>query len=155
MTLARMLLLGLITVSAGGCSGNNTGDDPNIQQFLNSARAQWNGTGVTTYSFTMLRSCVCTGGTRVARVDVVNGSIASLTDPVTGAPISAPNDTLFRTFPGLFDFAQDALDRDPDRMTITWQSQLGHLVKILVNFEIQTVEDDIDIQVSDVSVATL
>ncbi len=147
MTIARMLLLSLVIV-AGGCSDSTAGS--NVQASLNSARAAWNSSGVTTYSFTMLRSCLCTGGAQIARVEVVNGNIVSLTDVPTGTPVSAPSDTLFRTFNGLFDLVQDIIRADPDALSLTWQSQIGHPVQILADFKFQSVDDDLNVQISDV-----
>lgn len=149
MSLSRTLLVGLSVITASGCS---TGPSENSgpQETLNLARAAWTSTGITTYSFTMLRSCLCTGGTQIARVEVVNGNIVSLTDEPTGAPVSSPSDTLFRTFVGLFDLAQDILDRKPASVTLFWQSEIGHPVDILANFEFQRVDDDLNIKISDV-----
>lgn len=149
MTISRTLLIGLSMLAAGGCS-SGPGEGSSVQETLNLARAAWNSSGITTYSFTMLRSCICTGGTRIARVEVVNGSIVNLTDGPTGAPVTAPSDTLFRTFEGLFDLAQDILDRKPDALTLFWQSEIGYPVDIFANFEFQRVDDDLNIKISDV-----
>ncbi len=149
MSISRTLLIGLSLLAGTGCSSGSSGNTSS-QETLNLARAAWVSSGITTYSFTMLRSCLCTGGTQIARVEVANGNIVSLTDETTGAPVTAPSDTLFRTFIGLFDLAQDILDRNPDSVTLRWQSQLGHPVDILANFEFQRVDDDLSIRISDV-----
>lgn len=149
MPTPRILLAGFCLLAASGCSSGSS-ENTSPREGLNLARAAWNSTGITTYSFTMLRSCLCTGGTQIARVNVVNGSIASLTDGASGALITAPSDTLFRTFVGLFDLAQDILDRNPDRVTLFWQSEIGHPIDILVNFSFQTVDDDLNIKISEV-----
>jgi hypothetical protein len=149
MSTSRAFLIGLSLLSASGCS-SGPGETTDPQESLNLARAAWTSTGITTYSFTMLRSCLCTGGTQIARVEVVDGNIVSLTDEPTGAPVAAPSDTLFRTFAGLFDLVQDALNRSPDAFTLFWQPQIGHPIEILVNFEFQRVDDDLNIKISDV-----
>ncbi len=149
MSISRTLLIGLSLLAGTGCSSGSS-ENTTSQETLNLARAAWASTGITTYSFTMLRSCLCTGGTQIARVEVVNGNIVSLTDETTGAPVTAPSDTLFRTFVGLFDLTQDILDRNPDAVTLRWQSQLGHPVDIFANFEFQRVDDDLNIKISDV-----
>lgn len=149
MSTSRALLIGLSLLSASGCS-SGPGETTDPQESLNLARAAWASTGITSYSFTMLRSCLCTGGTQIARVEVVDGNIVSLTDGPTGSPVVAPSDTLFRTFVGIFDLVQDALDQDPDAFTLFWESQIGHPIDIFVNFQFQRVEDDLSIKISDV-----
>ena len=95
MSLFRTSFIGLFLLATTACS-SGPGEGTNPQETLNLARAAWACTGITTYSFTMLRSCLCTGGTQIARVDVVDGVITSLTDEPTGTPVSAPSDTLDR-----------------------------------------------------------
>lgn len=145
----RLFLVFTVALSAGCISDAETESGPSMQELLNLGRATWGSTGNATYSFTMLRSCLCTGGNDSARVHVVNGSVTSLVDPTTGDVVGSPKDTLFRTIPGVFDLLQDILNRHPEDLSVRWNPTLGIPVQITTDFSSRRNEDDLSIRISE------
>ncbi len=140
-----LLPLALLTVSAiGGCS-TTTESDIDLRLSLERARVAWTSQGIDTYAFDMTRTCFCTG-THRAHVVVTNGAVTTLTDPDTGAPFAGP-DSLFRTFDGLYDYVQDALNQDPDALVLSFDGTTGVPIRVMVDFVRSELGDDVRIAV--------
>jgi hypothetical protein len=99
-------------------------DGNNIQATLDRNRNRWENSDIANYDFTFRWSCFCVPDyTLPVNISVRNSVITAITR--VGRELSESEFVNYPTFDGLFDFLQDALDRDPHRITARFDGRTG------------------------------
>ncbi len=148
----RSLLLALVLLAAGGC-----GDDPLSPEVeaLASARARWESTGYSHYTYLYRLSCFCPPQLlETARVTVSDGQITTVF--LVESDIPAPPDTyaLYQTIDGLFDRLARDLENDPVVFEVTYDGAAGYPTSAQVDISEQIADEEYSFTASDLVAAT-
>jgi hypothetical protein len=101
------------------------------QAALDDAFDTWNAAGVAHYRFWMQLSCFCPPEiTAPGLVEVLEGKIVSVVDPMTGGPLSPEN---YLTVSGLFDVARRAIDFEVWMFSAAYDPVLGYPTEIFID----------------------
>jgi hypothetical protein len=144
----RPFLTGLLMlVVSTGCGDPLSPDNPRSE--LDANRQKWRSHGVTSYSFTVARSCFCVFDGPV-RVSVDHDSVVS----VIRIASNTDADAHFRpSIDSLFDFVEKAIGQQPAVLQVTYDPALGYPVTIVYDGRQAVADDEISFQVSDLVVA--
>ncbi len=150
--LFRSLPLALVLLAAGGC-----GDDPLSPEVeaLTSARARWESTGYSHYTYLYRLSCFCPPQLlETARVTVSDGQITAVF--LVESDIPAPPDTyaLYQTIDGLFDRLARDLASDPAVFEVTYHGAAGYPTSAQVDISEQIADEEYSYTASDLVAAT-
>ncbi len=92
------------------------------------ARARWVASNTRDYAFTAFRSCECIpGAVGPARVVVRNGTIESVTDVQSGAPLAHE---LWFDIDALFDLIEREIVMQPHLLEVTFDSVRGYPTRV-------------------------
>ena len=149
----RTLVLGLLLVTANGC-----GDDPLSPEVeaLASARARWESTGYTDYTYLYRLSCFCPPQLlETARVSVSGGQITAvyLLDSDRPAPPDSYN--LYHTIDGLFDRLAESLAADPVVFEVTYDGASGYPTSGQIDISEQIADEEYSFTASDLAASGL
>jgi hypothetical protein len=149
----RTLVLGLLLVTANGC-----GDDPLSPEVeaLASARARWESTGYTDYTYLYRLSCFCPPQLlETARVSVSGGQITAvyLLDSDRPAPPDSYN--LYHTIDGLFDRLAESLAADPVVFEVTYDGAAGYPTSAQIDISEQIADEEYSFTASDLAASGL
>jgi len=105
-------------------------------------RAKWSAQRLDTYTFDFYRSCgECLPEWVVpVRITVMNGEVTSVIQIATGDTVPSPAFRL--TIDSLFAQVAKTLERDPYRLTITYDRRLGYPLTVSVDYDRQMVDDE-------------
>lgn len=110
---------------------------------LAAARAAWNAQTATSYTYKVNRSCECVLGGRLMAVTVVSGAVATAGYVDSGAAVEQALLTYVLTVPDLFDLIQDALDRKPAYLAVTYDPLYGYPTRIEIDYSANAVDDEV------------
>ena len=140
----------MLAVAAAGCASNpfsSSDEGENLQE----ARRAWSQKGYESYTFTVRQDCFCVEESRGPfRVTVIRGSVASVTDPATGAPRTA-NEFVPLTVEALFDRVEQAMDDEVDELDVRYDAGLGYPRLIEINRSRQAVDAAVIIEASELT----
>jgi hypothetical protein len=119
---------------------------------LDDARRRWRAAGVEDYTFVLRRNCFCGGGVEPVRIVVRDGVAVSYTVVATGQPLNPEWQEWHPTVEGLFDFLEDALDRDADRIDVQYDGGRGYPISIFVDYEERTADEEMGYEVQSLQV---
>jgi hypothetical protein len=138
----------LMLVASTGCGDPSSPD--NRRSELDANRQKWRSNGVTSYSFTVARSCFCVFDGPV-RVSVDHDSVVSVIRIESNTNAA---DLHFRpSIDSLFDFVEHAIGQQPAVLRVTYDPALGYPVTIVYDGRQAVADDEISFQVSDLVVA--
>jgi len=148
-TAFRTFVLGLFLLTVSGC-----GDDPLSPEVeaLASARARWESTGYTDYTYLYRLSCFCPPQLlETARVSVSDGQITDvyLMDSDTPAPLDSYN--LYHTIDGLFDRLAESLANDPVVFEVTYDGTAGYPTSAQIDISEQIADEEYSFTASDLA----
>jgi hypothetical protein len=115
------------------------GDEP---ETLGEARSRWEAADVDDYTFVLRRNCFCAGGVEPVRIVVRDGAAISYTVVATGEPLPAEWREWYPTVTGLFEFLEDAVDRDAERIDVRYNDRLGYPVTIYVDYDERIADEE-------------
>jgi hypothetical protein len=118
-----------------GLGGNDDSDQ------LENGREKWRRRGPADYEMTLHKSCECLPPGTV-RISVRNRVRTSVVDPSSGEAVAENLATGYPTVPELFDLIEDALDRDPHQLDVTYHEYYGYPLHITVDFEENVADDE-------------
>ena len=110
-------------------------DPESTQASILKNQARWERSGINNYAYETAWQCFCPPEyTALVNVDVAQGQIAALefVDSAMGPVI--PGQERYLTVDGLFDFIQDALDRDAFQIRAEYDSELGYPREVFVDY---------------------
>lgn len=142
-------LLVLIPVLFGAsCSVLGLDDYDDERERLEAARAAWESQDIDDYSYVLRRICFCAGTTQPARIVVENGETVSVTIVETGEPVGEHEVEFFLTIPGLFDFVEDAIDREAHSIDVAYDPDRGIPLTISIDYEELAVDEEMAFEAS-------
>jgi len=137
----------LACLAVGGC-----GDDPlgPEEEALDSARARWEGTGFTSYTYKYRMSCFC-------HPQVLETALVSVSeDQVTGVylvdsarPAAPETLGLYYTIEGLFDRLVAALEQEPAQFDVTYHEEAGYPTLATIDISEQIADEEYSFTASD------
>ena len=96
----------------------------------------WQEVGPANYRYTFQRLCFC-GEVRPVEIEVRAGAIVSVTIIETSEQLDASLFERYETVDDLFAVVQDALDRDAERLEVTYHPTLGYPTDIDVDYMVE------------------
>ncbi|MEX2473402.1 MAG: DUF6174 domain-containing protein [Gemmatimonadota bacterium] len=135
--------LGLLSLLATSC--DSLGPE---RSELERARALWEATGPSDYSYAVERLCFC-GYTGPARVTVEDGEVVSVVSLTEQQPPIEPSEDLFPSVDGLFDILEDAMARDAHSITATYDPETGVPVEFFIDYQEFTVDEELGMRVTE------
>lgn len=147
----RTLALGLLLVTVNGC-----GDDPLSPEVeaLAGARARWEATGYTDYTYLYRLSCFCPPQLlETARVSVSGGQIAAVYLLDSDAPAPPDSYNLYSTIDGLFDRLAESLAADPVVFEVTYDGAAGYPRSAQIDISEQIADEEYSFTASDLAAA--
>lgn len=120
---------------------------------LERARERWAARRPDGYAFVVVRSCNCTLegiGPAVVEVDDDGSVSRQFVNPQLAGSIPSP--TLFPAVEGLFAIVEEALAGDAHRVEATYDPNLGHPIRIDIDYSDPAVDDEITYVISDFTV---
>ncbi len=116
---------------------------------LNSRRLRlnrnlWNRQNISSYKYTLSKSCFCTPEARGPVVILVrNGKTISITSVATGKPANPEFFQNYNTIPKLFDVIQDAIDRKASSLNVQYNQKLGYPTQINIDYNSQIADEEL------------
>lgn len=145
------LLAGVpLALAVQGCTLEVLGPSPDRDD-LREAQALWERQGVSSYRYTVRRSCFC-GGPEVlgpVRVEVRGGQTVSVTHLVSGTAVRAGAFDGLDTVEDLFAAVRAALDSDPDELTARYDPVRGHPVRLYADYDVRVADEENGFTVED------
>jgi hypothetical protein len=138
----------LVLFGLGACTVLGPDDREQERDRLEDARRLWRAQAWDSYAFTLQRLCFCAGGTDPAEVVVRSGRRVSVTVLPTGVPVPDQFAPFYLTVEELFDFIEDALDRDAHEVEVTYERTLGYPVSIRIDYIENAIDEEMAYQAS-------
>ncbi len=145
------LLILMISVSA--CSMLNGGDTD-----VTTNLEKWQNSKAENYTITIDRLCYCPQGFYPANVVVEKDTVKHALNPDTNEPIPIDSLTnsnitvyseLYPTVNELFEIIKDALQRDAEKLDVTYNDEIGYPEKIDIDYSRGVADDEITYIISD------
>ena len=143
----------LVVVTALACLAlGSCGDDPlgPEEEALDSARARWEGTGFTSYTYKYRMSCFCHPQVLETALVSVSGDRVTAVYLVDSAG-PAPPETFdfYYTIDGLFDRLAADLEREPAQFDVTYHPETGFPTSASVDISEQIADEEYSFTASD------
>lgn len=136
----------LFALALAGCSDTTGPDDPAV--LLEQNRALWSRSGVTSYRYTISRSCECVPESAgPVTIDVRDGLVVDRRYE-SGAAVNLQYSEVFTTVPGLFAIIQDAVDLPAASIAVRYNKDLGYPESIAIDQVAGAVDDEVSYRVT-------
>ena len=130
----------LVLAPASGCGSPDPVDG--LRSELEANWARWVAERPTQYAYTVERLCFCGPEARGPVVVSVEGATVTGRVYVSSSdPVPAALEGLYPSVDGLFEFVEDAMDRDAYRIEVTYDSSSGIPLDVWVDYQ-QNVADE-------------
>jgi hypothetical protein len=128
-----------VALAALGLAACATGPSDQLAE-LQRQREQWAAQGISTYVFTVRRSCFCGGP---LHVEIKVGQVAIVrTDLDTGLPVPAELASLYPDVPGLFAIVQREIELPAAELAVSYDAARGFPARIAVDPIENAVDDE-------------
>jgi frataxin-like iron-binding protein CyaY len=112
-------------------------------------RALWVASGIVSYRYDYQRSCECGPETvRPVRIEVVGGSVATVTFRDDGQLMLNPQAGAFATIDDLFDMIDEAIRAQAESLVVTYDPTLGYPTLVSVDYRMEIADDEFTIRAS-------
>jgi len=149
--LPGVVLVCVMALSIGACGDDSPIATEPLDEIATHEKT-WSFLGFDSYSYRFRWECFCPQEfIRTVDILVVHGRIAAITDATTGDLIDKNSYTRYRTIEGLFDFVREATDSGADRVTVTYDDQLGYPVTAYVDFQEAAADEEMGFRVFELS----
>lgn len=117
---------------------------------LDEHRAIWTQKSLGNYTYKFNWSCFCSPDyTASVQIKVQAGKIVEITDAMTGAKLDAARFKDFRTIDGLFDFIQEAINRNAESIQVTYDATNAYPTSVSIDYIKQAVDEEMAFKASD------
>lgn len=130
---ARSTWFVVVALVSAGCL--TTGPEDDLARDVAFYRDLWESTGPASYTFVLRRTCFC--GPPViepVRLTVGPSGIESAEFVDIDEPILPEFVDTWPDIDGLFDVIEDALERDAERIDVTWNTAVGYPAEIYIDY---------------------
>ena len=146
--LGSLLLLSCVAftgISCGDVFGIGEEDD------LEEAQRRWARQGPPSYTYVFARSCFCgSETTRPVRVTVVNRVVVARQYVDNGNPVPDQWTSYFPAMEGVFQIVYDAIHRDADEVSATYDGRLGYPLVVEIDYVRNAIDDELNLSVTEV-----
>ena len=112
-------------------------------------RAVWISAGVVDYRYDYHRQCECGPDTvRPVRIEVLGGSVTSVTFLDDGQLLQSPTVGAFATIDDLFAKIDEAIESDAESVIVTYDPTLGYPTLLSVDYRREIADDEFTITAS-------
>jgi Family of unknown function (DUF6174) len=139
-----LLLAPLALGAQCSVTGLGSGSEPRT---LEEARRRWDAADVVDYTYVLRRNCFCAGGVEPVRIVVRAGAAISYTLVETGETLPEEWRPWYPTVGGLFEFLEDAVDRDAQRIDVRYDDRLGYPVTIYVDYDERIADEEMGYEI--------
>lgn len=132
-----------------GCSSPTAPEDPLL--LLEQNEAAWSGAGITSYRYTITRSCYClpeSSGPVV--VEVRNGQVVDRRYE-SGLAVSPQYTDIFTSVPGLFGLIREAAAYPAASVTVRYHPKLGYPESIAIDWVAGVADDEVSYRISELT----
>ena len=113
-------------------------------------QARWQSLGPASYEYAVQRMCFCAPASLgPVRVRVENGEVVERVYVDSGTPVAGDLATVFPSVDGLFDVLRSAIDRDADRIDVTYDPDLGVPIDFYIDYSEMAVDEELGMQVTE------
>ncbi len=141
------LTLALVACGLAPLGPSSPADD------LRAARAEWERQGISSYRYTVHRSCECLPeATAPARVEVRDGRTVSVAATTGGRQLRPEDFGQYDTVEELFAVIEEAISRDPYRFSASYDERLGYPLGYSVDFDREHADDEGGLAITDFEV---
>lgn len=145
---SRALLPALLVLA--GCSDATGPDD--AAALLEQSRDTWFNAGITSYRYTITRSCECAPESAgPVTVEVRNGLVVDRRYQ-SGAAVSPQYSGIFTTVPGLFDIIEEAVALPAASLAVRYNEDHGYPESIAIDWVAGAVDDEVSYRVGSFTV---
>lgn len=110
---------------------------------LQDHHAVWTQKNLANYTYKFNWSCFCPPDyTAPVQILVQAGKITEIADAMTGQKLDAARFKDYRTIDGLFDFIQDAINRNADSIQATYDATLGYPTSVSIDYIKQAADEE-------------
>jgi hypothetical protein len=139
--------VGLLAIGIGmaalGCSGDDGDEREERHETLDRALQSWRTKAPASYVFVQAYSCFC-ADTLPARIVVENGRVVSAT--LSNGMTASAERAL--TIDGYFGVVEDWIDRNPDKLAITYDQSWGFPAQVDADFHSDGIDDEKSMSIS-------
>ncbi len=146
----RRLALAVVVLSLA--TGAACADDPlgPEEEALADARARWEATGFTSYTYTYRMACFCPPQIlETALVSVSEGQVTGVYLVDSATPASPETFDLYHTIDGLFDRLDANLAQEPVQFEVTYHREAGYPTSADVDISRQIADEEYSFTASD------
>ena len=112
-------------------------------------RALWISSGVLSYRYDYQRSCECGPDmVRPVRIEVLGGSVMSVTFLDDGESLQSPTAGAFATIDDLFAKIDEAIESNAESVVVTYHPTLGYPTLLSVDYRREIADDEFTITAS-------
>ena len=123
-----------------------------LQEELDTAKARWDDSGLTDYTFDFNWSCFCMDEfTARVKVTVVDGNVSSVNRLEDGQPVGVAIKDLFVTIPGLFARLQRAIDSGAASIQVEFDPMSGIPISAFIDDSTMIADEEIGWSASNLS----
>jgi hypothetical protein len=135
-------VLAALAIFALGCTSSDPWDEPRRE--LDTNRARWLADRPTGYEYTLERLCFCGPEARgPVAVSVVGADVTERVYVGSGEPVPADLEDLYPSVDGLFEFIDDAMERDAHRIQVTYDSATGVPLDAWVDYSENVADEEL------------
>jgi len=114
-----------------------------LQSELDANRRKWEAQDLSDYTYRFRQLCFCPPEiTDEVWIHVEDNQVASATFVESGEPVGQPRLGELRTIDGLFDYLQDAIDREAHSIEATFDPTLGYPTHAAIDFIENAVDEE-------------
>lgn len=135
----RAIIVPAIVVVAAACQDVNEAN----RAVYNAALQQWNSVGPDSYSFTLIRVCVCTPDSTWVDIVVENDVVTSRIYQDTAEPVPAGEAAKYPDIPGLFALVKFALDNKVFQWGVLFNADWGYPEEFFIDYDASTMDDNV------------
>ncbi len=123
-----------------------------IQMGLNENIAKWSAANISNYQYTYQSSCFCPPPfTDEVVITVLDGVIQSVFSTTSNVDLDSALHSSFDTVDGLFSRIQTAIDENAERISVSYDEELGYPTVIDIDFDSRLADEEVRIQTRDLS----
>ncbi|HEV8599216.1 MAG TPA: DUF6174 domain-containing protein [Gemmatimonadales bacterium] len=140
----------LLAVALAAC---DSATGPNELDQLAGARARWQAQGGDSYTYQLIRECLCVLSGREISVTVENGQVVAATESDSQLAVESALLSYLQTVPDLFDLIDDAILRKVAAFMVSYDAIYGYPTRIEIDYSAAVADDEISFTARNLSLS--